>query len=129
MPHPSSFVPAAAGQDLPFTLPDRTGSSSSSSPAYRSGIGTDTQQSGSSSHTSPSMLGGLGNTAEENRIDLRQFQGRVSAPPQWDMSEPFFFGDVSDEMLTEALGQAGSGEPWSFLTADIQWPGSGGPTG
>jgi hypothetical protein len=116
---------AGAMPDLAFSLPDRTGSSSSSSPAYR-GTGTDTQQSGSS-HTSPSMLG-LGNTAEENRIDLRQFQGRVAPPPQWDMSEPFFFGEVTDEMVNEALGQT-NGEPWSFLTADIQWPSQGGQGG
>lgn len=117
-------VPMATGvmQDLTFSLPDRTGSSSSSSPAYR-GTGTDTQHSGSS-HTSPGILG-LGNTAEENRIDLRQFQGRVLAPPQWDMTEPLFFGEVTDEMVNAALGQS-NGEPWSFLTADIQWPGQSG---
>jgi hypothetical protein len=120
---PSLNAPGAF-PDLAFALPDRTGSSSSSSPAYRgAGTGTDTQQS-TSSHTSPDMLG-LGNTIEENRIDLRQFQGRVAAPPQWDTTEPFFFGDVTDEMVTEALGQT-NGEPWSFLTADIQWPGQSG---
>lgn len=118
---PNILMPANATREMPFALPDRTGSSSSSSPAYR-GSGTDTQLSSGSSGTSPGMFG-LGNTAEENRIDLRQFQGRV-ATPQWDPSE-FMFGEVTDEMVNEALGGA-SGEPWSFLTADIPWPGQGG---
>lgn len=101
-------------------LPDRTGSSASSSPAYR-GTGTETQVSGST-HTSPSVIG-LGNTLEENRVDLRHLQGRV-ATPIWDGNEQFFMGEVTDEMITQAL-QSGC-EPWGMLATDLQWTGGTG---
>ena len=48
---------------------------------------------------------GLGNTPEENRIDLRDFQGRVSTP-LWPMnsSEDVIFGHITESMMGDISG-------------------------
>ncbi|EHK17060.1 uncharacterized protein TRIVIDRAFT_112751, partial [Trichoderma virens Gv29-8] len=86
-----------------FVLPDRT-NSSASSPIQR---GAGTEPFSASSHTSPSL--GLGNTPEENRIDLRQFQGRISTP-LWHSTEEGLFNHI-----TETIAQySGDGnDPWA----------------
>ncbi|KAL7795775.1 binuclear zinc transcription factor [Trichoderma ceciliae] len=96
-----------------FVLPDRT-NSSASSPAHR-GAGTDPFSG--SSHTSPSL--GLGNTPEENRIDLRQFQGRI-ATPIWQSTEEGLFNHI-----TETIAQlSGDGnDPWALLNGENNWNG------
>ncbi|KAM0252586.1 hypothetical protein ACHAQJ_007623 [Trichoderma viride] len=104
------------GADPIFVLPDRT-SSSASSPIHR---GAGTEPFSGSSHTSPSL--GLGNTPEENRIDLRQFQGRI-ATPIWHSTEEGLFNHI-----TETIAQlSGDGDdPWALLNGDNNW--NGGPT-
>lgn len=96
-----------------FVLPDRT-NSSTSSPAPRGAI---TEPFTGSSHTSPSL--GLGNTPEENRIDLRQFQGRV-ATPLWQSTEEGLFARI-----TETIAQySGDGnDPWALLNGEHNWGG------
>ncbi|KAH6604245.1 binuclear zinc transcription factor [Trichoderma cornu-damae] len=96
-----------------FVLPDRT-SSSASSPAQRE-VGT--EPFSVSSHTSPSL--GLGNTPEENRIDLRQFQGRI-ASPIWQSTEEGLF-----QHITETIAQlSGDGnDPWALLNGEHNWNG------
>ncbi|KAL7934443.1 hypothetical protein V8C35DRAFT_28119 [Trichoderma chlorosporum] len=91
-----------------FVLPDRT-NSSASSPIQR---GTITEPFSASSHTSPSL--GLGNTPEENRIDLRQFQGRISTP-LWQSTEEGLFNHI-----TETIAQySGDGnDPWALLNGE-----------
>ncbi|EGR46633.1 uncharacterized protein TRIREDRAFT_66047, partial [Trichoderma reesei QM6a] len=93
-----------AAVDPIFVLPDRT-SSSASSPAPR---GPCTEPFSASSHTSPSL--GLGNTPEENRIDLRQFQGRITTP-LWQSTEEGIFNHI-----TETIAQySGDGnDPWAL---------------
>lgn len=96
-----------------FALPDRT-TSSESSPAQR---GAGTEPFSGSSHTSPGL--GLGNTPEENRIDLRQFQGRI-ATPIWQNTEEGLFNHI-----TETIAQfSGDGDdPWAILNGDNSWDG------
>ncbi|UKZ95512.1 uncharacterized protein TrAFT101_010348 [Trichoderma asperellum] len=96
-----------------FTLPDRT-TSSESSPAQR---GAGTEPFSGSSHTSPGL--GLGNTPEENRIDLRQFQGRI-ATPIWQSTEEGLFNHI-----TETIAQfSGDGDdPWAILNGENNWNG------
>lgn len=96
-----------------FTLPDRT-TSSESSPAQR---GAGTEPFSGSSHTSPGL--GLGNTPEENRIDLRQFQGRISTPI-WQSTEEGLFNHI-----TETIAQfSGDGDdPWAILNGENNWNG------
>ena len=75
-----------------------------------------------SSHTSPDI--GLGNSAEENRIDLRAFQDRISTPI-WQSTEETLFA----QMATNSLGSGGT-DPWGILTAvDLNWDAEGLPTG
>lgn len=91
-----------------FVLPDRT-NSSASSPIQR---GAATEVFSASSHTSPSL--GLGNTPEENRIDLRQFQGRITTP-LWHSTEEGIFNHI-----TETIAQySGDGnDPWALLNGE-----------
>ncbi|PNP55584.1 hypothetical protein THARTR1_04108 [Trichoderma harzianum] len=91
-----------------FVLPDRT-NSSASSPIQR---GAATEVFSASSHTSPSL--GLGNTPEENRIDLRQFQGRITTP-LWHSTEEGLFNHI-----TETIAQySGDGnDPWALLNGE-----------
>lgn len=94
-----------------FALPDRT-TSSGSSPAQRG-----TEPFSGSSNTSPGL--GLGNTPEENRIDLRQFQGRI-ATPIWQSTEEGLFNHI-----TETIAQfSGDGDdPWAILNGENSWNG------
>ncbi|KAI5459956.1 hypothetical protein BGZ63DRAFT_360107 [Mariannaea sp. PMI_226] len=112
---PNPCMPAwAASQVLTgnVILPDRTASSSSSSPAqHYSGSRTTT-----SSHTSPSL--GLGNTVEENRIDLRAFQGRISTPLWQSTEETTFFAQINESMINVLSTDT---ETWGILDADINW--------
>lgn len=96
-------------------LPDRTNSSTSSSPMNQISIGTETQTQ--SSHTSPGVLGfGLGNTAEENRVDLRSLQDRVSTPI-WDQ-------EILNSMNGgDTLHPNYGGDPWGIMGADVDWDG------
>jgi hypothetical protein len=96
-------------------LPDRTNSSTSSSPMNHISIGTETQTQ--SSHTSPGVLGfGLGNTAEENRVDLRSLQDRVSTPI-WDQ-------EILNSMNGgDPLHANYGGDPWGIMGADVDWDG------
>ncbi|RFU78140.1 binuclear zinc transcription factor [Trichoderma arundinaceum] len=96
-----------------FVLPDRS-NSSVSSPIQR---GTGTEPFSGSSHTSPSL--GLGNTPEENRIDLRQFRGRI-ATPIWQSTEEGLFNHI-----TETIAQlSGDGnDPWALLNGEHNWNG------
>lgn len=97
-----------------ITLPDRTNSSASSSPRNQ-GTGYAETQSGSS-HTSPGVFG-LGNTAEENRVDLRPFQGRISTPI-W--QDEVLFGQISDTIVNNALAVDGA-DPWGILNEELDW--------
>ena len=91
-----------------FTLPDRTSPASSSSIQNRASTGAGTR-SGDSSHASPSV-GGLGNTREENRVDLRPFQDRISTPI-WEATEE----DLMDsEWIRRVLSEENTNS-WSFL--------------
>jgi hypothetical protein len=99
-----------------MTLPDRTGSSSSSSPAnHHSASRTAT----GSSHTSPGIGIGLGNTVEENRIDLRAFQGRISTPLWQGAEETTFFAQINESMIN--VLSTDTGDTWGILDADINW--------
>ena len=98
-------------------LADRTSSSGSSSP--RNGeIGYAETQSGSS-HTSPGVFG-LGSTPEENRVDLRSFQGRIATPIWQGSSEDVFFGQIPDSMMNTALATDGT-DPWGILNGEVDW--------
>lgn len=94
-------------------LPDRTGSSTSSSPMNHISTGTDTRTQ--SSQASPDVMGfaGLGNTAEENRVDLRSLQDRV-ATPIWDQA-------ILDSMNDVPLPVNYGGDPWGIMNADLDW--------
>ncbi|KPM36310.1 hypothetical protein AK830_g10244 [Neonectria ditissima] len=93
-------------------LPDRTTSSSSSSPANH---GSDSRTATGSSHTSPCV--GLGNSTEENRIDLRAFQDRISTP-MWQATEETFFAQINESMINVLPGD---GDAWGILDTDINW--------
>lgn len=88
-------------------LPDRTGSSLSSSPGMR-GAGTETVSDGS---YAPAAFG-LGNTAEENRIDLRAFQDRISTPI-WQSTEETFLAQLTETIVND--------DPWGILTSELDW--------
>ncbi|KAI6757278.1 hypothetical protein HG531_003103 [Fusarium graminearum] len=102
-----------------ISLPDRTNSSTASSPVNQvSNSGSYTRTASGSSHTSPDI--GLGNTAEENRIDLRAFQDRISTPI-WQSTEETLFA----QMATNTLGTDGA-DTWGILTAvDLSWDAEG----
>lgn len=112
----------AQGQ-ISLALPDRTASSSASSPANQ-GFGTGTDTMSGSSHTSPGI--GLGKTLEENRIDLRAFQNRI-ATPLWPTTEQGFFAQMTETIMSNSLvGEVN--DPWGILDAEIDWsqaPGTG----
>ncbi|KAJ3519923.1 hypothetical protein NM208_g13931 [Fusarium decemcellulare] len=116
---PSSWSPRVTSGSI--SLPDRTNSSSASSPANQ---GSGTRTISGSSHTSPDI--GLGNTAEENRIDLRAFQDRISTPI-WQSTEETLFAQITESMVTNALPSDGV-DPWGILNADLSWDGEGMPT-
>lgn len=105
-----------------MSLPDRTNSSVASSPANQ---GSGLRTVSDSSHTSPDVgVGmGLGNTAEENRVDLRAFQDRISTPI-WQSIDETFFEQFVETMVTNALPSDGS-DPWGILNSDINWEGDG----
>ena len=105
----------AQGQ-ISLSLPDRTTSSSASSPANQ-GFGTGTDTMSGSSHTSPGI--GLGNTLEENRIDLRAFQNRIQAPV-WQTTEETFFAQMTETIMNNPLPTDGT-DPWGILDAEIDW--------
>ncbi|RFN49673.1 hypothetical protein FIE12Z_6025 [Fusarium flagelliforme] len=118
---PAAFSPRMTSDSM--SLPDRTSSSTGSSPINQvSNSGSYTKTVSGSSHTSPSI--GLGNSAEENRIDLRAFQDRISTPI-WQSTEETLFA----QMATDSLGNGGT-DPWGILTAvDLNWDAEGLPTG
>ncbi|KAJ4264824.1 hypothetical protein NW762_005067 [Fusarium torreyae] len=117
---PASFSPN--NPPGPMSLPDRTNSSTASSPANQgSNPGSYTRTVSGSSHTSPDT--GLGNSAEENRIDLRAFQERISTPV-WQSTEETLFA----QMMTNTLPTDGT-DPWGILNADLNWEGEGLPAG
>ncbi|KAF4462885.1 Zn(II)2Cys6 transcriptional activator [Fusarium albosuccineum] len=116
---PSSWSPRVTSGSI--SLPDRTNSSSASSPANQ---GSGTRTISGSSHTSPDI--GLGNTAEENRIDLRAFQDRISTPI-WQSTEETLFAQITESMVANALSSDGV-DPWGILNADLSWDGEGMPT-
>ncbi|KAM0562585.1 hypothetical protein ACHAPJ_002275 [Fusarium lateritium] len=117
----SGVWPASFSPNIPpgaMSLPDRTNSSTASSPANQgSNPGSYTKTVSGSSHTSPDT--GLGNSAEENRIDLRAFQERISTPI-WQSTEETLFA----QMMTNTLPTDGT-DPWGILNADLNWEGEG----
>ena len=86
---------------IPTMLPDRTSPSSAES-SLPHDMNAETQPG--SDYTSPSVILGLGNTAEENRIDLRHFQGRIGSPlwPSMPTEEPIF-GQVSESLIEQVM--------------------------
>lgn len=121
--YPWASLGVLAQGQISLALPDRTASSSASSPANQAfGTGTDTMSG--SSHTSPGI--GLGNTQEENRIDLRAFQNRI-ATPIWQTTEQTFFAQMTETIMNNPL-TGDANDPWGILDADIDWsqaPGTG----
>lgn len=103
-------------QYMSLNLPDRTGSSSSSSPMNRTNGPTETH-SGSSNNPSPGQMG-LGNTLEENTFDFRPFQDRMIAPLWSSTTEEAIFGQVTEEMVTNAL-EMGSSKSWNGMYNDV----------
>ncbi|KAF4951809.1 hypothetical protein FGADI_7179 [Fusarium gaditjirri] len=118
---PASFSPRMASGAI--SLPDRTNSSAASSPANQgSNHGSYTKTVSGSSHTSPDT--GLGNSAEENRIDLRAFQERISTPI-WQSTEETLFAQMAASTIP-----LGDGDPWGILNAvDLSWDAEGLPAG
>lgn len=114
----TNLVPTATQQRqyMNLNLPDRTGSSSSSSPLNRTNGPTETH-SGSSNQPSPGQMG-LGNTLEENTFDFRPFQDRVMTPLWPSTTEEAMFGQVTEEMVTSVLEMGNSGS-WNGLYSDI----------
>ncbi|RGP69933.1 hypothetical protein FLONG3_7590 [Fusarium longipes] len=106
-----------------ISLPDRTNSSLASSPVNQvSNSGSYTKTVSGSSHTSPDI--GLGNSVEENRVDLRAFQDRISTPI-WQSTEETLFA----QMATNTLGND-EDDTWGILTAvDLNWDAEGLPAG
>ncbi|KAI9167403.1 binuclear zinc transcription factor [Paramyrothecium foliicola] len=94
-------------QTVPGTvaIPDRTNSTASSSPQNRN---TGTETLSGSSHTSPGI--GLGNTAEENKVDLRPFLGRIPTPI-WQATEETLFGQADQVDFTNGEYN----DPWGNM--------------
>lgn len=115
---PSAAWPASQVCPPSMNLPDRTTSSSSSSPAMPYSA---SRAATGSSHTSPGMGMpiGLGNTAEENRVDLRAFQGRVSTPLWQAAEEATFFAQINESMINVLSTE--TGDAWGILDAEINW--------
>ncbi|RKL24184.1 hypothetical protein BFJ72_g14336 [Fusarium proliferatum] len=114
---PASFSPRMASGAI--SLPDRTNSSAASSPANQ---GSYTKTVSGSSHTSPDI--GLGNSAEENRVDLRAFQERISTPI-WQSTEETLFAQMAANTIP-----LDDGDPWGILNAvDLSWDVEGLPAG
>lgn len=114
---PASFSPRMASGAI--SLPDRTNSSTASSPANQ---GSYTKTVSGSSHTSPDI--GLRNSAEENRVDLRAFQERISTPI-WQSTEETLFAQMAANTIP-----LGDGDPWGILNAvDLSWDVEGLPAG
>lgn len=109
---PASFSPRMASGII--SLPDRTNSSTASSPVnHGSNPGSYTRTTSGSSHTSPDI--GLGNSAEENRIDLRAFQERISTPVWKSTEDALFTQMASNEMPDES-------DPWGILNVgELNW--------
>jgi hypothetical protein len=99
-----SGVSAYSQNSSAIAIPDRTNSTASSSPMNRN---TGTEPLSGSSHTSPGM--GLGNSAEENKVDLRQFIGRIPTPI-WQATEETLFGQVDAVDFT-----GGVNDPWENM--------------
>jgi hypothetical protein len=99
-------------------LPDRTTPSSTSSPRHQSSGGGGASTQTGSSHTSPEMLG-LGNTLEENRVDLRQFQDRVSTPI-WPPAPGALYNQITETIINTGIFP-GSLDPWGILNEHIDW--------
>lgn len=102
-------------QYMNMNLPDRTNSSSSSSPLNRTTGPTETLST--SSVPSPGQMG-LGNTLEENTFDFRPFQDRMITPLWPASTEEAMFGQVTEEMVTSALEMEGSGS-WNGMYNDV----------
>jgi hypothetical protein len=98
-------------------LPDRTSSSSSSSPLNRVSGYAETQSG--SSHTSPGIFG-LGNTAEENRVDLRAFQDRIATPIWQTTAEELFLAQISGSLVNNTLSADGT-DTWGILDEQLDW--------
>lgn len=109
---PASFSPRMTSGVI--SLPDRTNSSTASSPVNNgSNPGSYTRTVSGSSHTSPDI--GLGNSAEENRIDLRAFQERISTPVWQSTEDALFTQMASNEMPDES-------DPWGILNVgELNW--------
>lgn len=113
-----SLVPSVSQQQQyrNLNLPDRTNSSSSSSPLNRTTVPTETH-SGTSTNPSPGQLG-LGNTLEENTFDFRPFQDRDIGPLWPSTTEEAMFGSVTEEMVTSVLEMGGAGS-WNGMYNDV----------
>lgn len=105
-------------------LMDQMSSSSSSSPQFR-GTGTGTETQSGSSHTSPGT--GLGNTTEENRVDLRSMQNRISTPIWQPTDDMFLANNMNEPMGHPVMGAGDNGDPWSFMTEELNWDAINGP--
>lgn len=101
-----------------MSLPDRTNSSTASSPANQ---GSGSRTKSGSSHTSVdiALCTGLGNTAEENRVDLRAFQDRITTPI-WQSNEETLLAQFVETMGADGLPSDGS-DPWGILNTNIDW--------
>ncbi|TQS33064.1 hypothetical protein Golomagni_06608 [Golovinomyces magnicellulatus] len=101
-----------------FVLPDRSTSSNSSSPAYRTATSSSLADV-LSSMSGASPVGGLGNTPEENRVDFSAFQDKISGPI-WSTEEEIFMKQMADSLVNGSLPGAVS-QPWDFVTSDMPW--------
>lgn len=97
-------------------FPDRT--STASSPT-NGDIGTGATSR--SSHTWPEV--GLGNSAEENRIDLRSLQDRISTPI-WPATEENLLAQATDSMV-DCTVLTGGIDPWTLTNNNMNWNNEG----
>lgn len=125
-----------------FSLPDRSSSSTVSSPAYHNtssvggsaqtiGAQTDPMSGSNSNHGSPatgaipvsgmgtSAIFGLGNTMEENRIDLSMFHQRTITP-LWSSEEELFAAQIAESISLTGELPGGVSMPWNFFDNDGQ---------
>lgn len=97
----SQFDPT--NQNNMFIYPDRSrtpSTISSPAPALHRGVAT-----------TISSADGLGNTPEENRVDIKALQDRVSGP-LWPLQEE------ESAMVAQIVQEIGTGDPWTFLTGE-----------